>query len=343
MWHGRLARPWLLLAAGVFFVSGCAAMPDERRSTFGIRFPPPATGEGPSAVVFVVDGVSRAVFIEMLDGGRLPNLKKYLADRGLFCERCVANVPSITLVNETSLVTGVFSGRHGITGNTWFDRNQLIERDYEQVEEKNLLDGDYRAATIFERLSDRTTMSLFHQAHRGASKFAENWMSAGPPYFFGWYGLVDRIALWRFDIAARVARVQGEFPALVWAYLLAPDMEAYRSGASSDAYRLALEHTDAHIGRILRDLESAGRLERTVLALVSDHGMVDVARHWPIEKFFRDEMGLRVAAEGPWEEKSYEDRLACFDKYDCVLAGSGDRYWAVYLRKPREEDSAAGE
>ncbi|MCX5676401.1 MAG: alkaline phosphatase family protein [Planctomycetota bacterium] len=328
-------RPWLLLAAGVFFVSGCAAMPDERRATFGIRFPPPAPSESPSAIVFVVDGVNRDVFAQMLDEGRLPNLRKYFADRGLFCERCVANVPGVTLPNETSIVTGLFAGRHGVMGIQWFDRNQLIERNYEEVAEKNLVDGDYRAATIFERLGDSTTMSLFHQAHRGATQFVENWMSAGPPFFFGWYGFVDRIALWRFDIVAQIARAQGGFPALVMAYLLAPDMEGYRSGVSSDAYRGALEHADAHIGRILRDLEAAGRLEGTVLAFVSDHGMVDVARHWPIKEFFRRELHLAVPGEAPWETTRFENRLAYFDKYECVLEGSGDRYWAIYLRKPR--------
>ncbi|MBE3100314.1 MAG: alkaline phosphatase family protein [Planctomycetes bacterium] len=323
-----------LLAAGV--IGGCAAMPDERRATFGIRFPPAAPAEKPSAIVFVVDGVNRDVFSQMLDEGRLPNLRKYFADRGLFCERCVTNVPGVTLPNETSIVTGLFAGRHGVMGIEWFDRNQLIERNYEEVSEKNLLDGDYRAETIFERLPDRTTMSLFHQAHRGATQFVENWMSAGPPFFFGWYGFVDRIALWRFDIVAQIARAQGVFPALVVAYLLAPDMEGYRSGVSSDAYRGALEHADAHIGRILRDLEAAGRLEGTVLAFVSDHGIVDVARHWPIKEFFRRELRLAVPGEAPWETTRFENRLAYFDKYECVLEGSGGRYWAIYLRKPRD-------
>jgi predicted AlkP superfamily pyrophosphatase or phosphodiesterase len=318
---------------------GCAAMPDERRATFGIPFPPLAAAEKPSAIVFMVDGVNADVFRELLDGGRLPNLRKYLVDRGLYVERAVASVPGVTLPNQVSLVTGVFPGRHGITGISWFDRNALIERDYEEVAEKNLVDMDYRTTTIFERLPDATAMSLFFQAHRGVSKFVENWTSAGPPYFMGWYGFVDRLALWRFDIVAQIARAQGEFPALVYAYLLAPDMEAYRNGVSSAAYRGAMEHADAHVGRILRDLEAAGRLDRTVIALVSDHGMVDVTHHWPIRQFFRDELHLAVPGEAPWETTRFEDRLAYFDRYHCVLEGSGDRYWAVYLRKPRAVDA----
>jgi len=326
-----------LLACGM---GGCAAMPDQRRETFGIDFHVAAPPEPPAVVVFFVDGVSPPVFEAMLEEERLPNLKRYFVDRGLYVRRCVANVPSVTLANETSFVTGVFPGRHGVTGINWFDRNGLLWRNYETIDQKNALDGDYRSTTVYECLGDATTFSLFFQAHRGATKFVENWMSAGPPYFFGWYPFVDRISLWRFDVVAEVARERGEFPALVIAYLLAPDMEAYRSGVSSESYEAALEHTDAHIGRIVRDLESAGLLDRLVLVFVSDHGMVDVERHWALEDWLRDEVGLSVARRHLWEETKFEKRLAYYRDFSCVYYGSGERYGALCLRKPR---AGAGE
>jgi len=325
----------LLVLAAVPLVAGCGAWHDERQATFGLDFPPPAPDEGPSAIVFFTDGVNRDVFDRMLADGRLPMIRQYFVERGLYCERCVANVPSVTLANETSFVTGLFPGHHGVTGINWFDRNRLLWRNYETIAQKNTLDGDYTAPTIFERLSDATTLSLFFQAHRGATKFAENWTSAGPPYFFGWYDLVDRISLLRFEIVSSIAKTRGRFPALVIAYMLAPDMEAYRSGVSSAAYEKALEHTDAQIGRVLRDLEAAGRLRKTVIVLASDHGMTDVARHWPIEPFLRDELRLKVADQRLWEKTPFESRLATYRRFSCVPAGSGDRYWALYLRKPR--------
>jgi arylsulfatase A-like enzyme len=157
------------------------------------------------------------------------------------------------------------------------------------------------------------------------------------------YGMVDHISLWRFGIVAGVARAQGRFPALVFAYLLSPDMEGYRNGISSEAYRGALETDDIHIGLILKDLEAAGRLDRTVLAIVSDHGMVDVSKHWPLEKFLRDELRLGVAPERRRETAAYEDRLAYFGQYEAVVEGSGERYRAVYLRKPLPEGQRNGE
>jgi hypothetical protein len=338
----RAALLGFLVALAVPMLAvGCAAMPDERRSTFGIDFRLPEPPKQPGAVVFFVDGVSPTVFLELLDAGSLPNIRKYFADRGCTIERCVANIPTVTLANETSFVTGLFPGHHGITGINWFDRNRLLWRNYETIAQKNTLDGDYIARTIFEYLPDEMTFSLFFQAHRGATKFTENALSAVGPYWVGWYNFVDRIALWRFDIVAEVSRKRGRLPALVVAYLLAPDMEAYRSGVSSEAYRETLVHTDAHIGRILRDYEKAGLLENLILVLVSDHGMTDIQHHWPIGKFLRDDVRLAVAGEGYAEDIPFEKRLNYYGKFSCVLAGSGERYWTVHLRKPRPAGDGA--
>jgi hypothetical protein len=324
------------LAAAAWACGGCAAMPDERRATFGIDFRLPEGASRTGAVVFMLDGVNRHVFNELLDAGRLPNVRKYFVDRGLYVERCAANVPSVTLANETSLVTGLFAGHHGILGNNWFDRTALVWRNYETYDDKNKIDEDFLPPTVFEHLADATTFSLFFQVHRGATKFTENWMSAGPPYFFGWYGFVDRITLWRFDVVAEVARKRGAWPAFTIVYQLAPDMEAYRAGVSSDDYRGALEHADAHIGRVLRDLEAAGLLEGLVLALVSDHGMMDIEHRWDAQRHLRRSLGLSVALEDEAKEINFERRLNRYARYACVTT-RGDRYWALHLRKPRAD------
>ncbi|MFO8013818.1 MAG: alkaline phosphatase family protein, partial [Phycisphaerae bacterium] len=125
----------LLIAAAL--LAGCGAWTDEREATFGFDFPPPAANESPSAIVFFVDGTSRDVFERMLSDGRLPMIHKYFVDRGLYARRCVSSVPSVTLACETSFVTGVFPGRHGVTGIKWFDRNRLVRRNYETIAQKN--------------------------------------------------------------------------------------------------------------------------------------------------------------------------------------------------------------
>jgi len=337
----RSSRPHVFLACGlllVCFVAGCVPGPEEPAGTFGLDFSLPPGAGTRGAVVFYVDGVNAGIFAEMLDAGELPAIRQHFADRGLYCRRAVANTPSVTLANETSFVTGRFPGHHGITGINWFDRTRLLWRNYETIAQKNTLDGDYTAPTIYEMLGRRTTVSIFFQAHRGATKFVENWTSAGPPFFFGWYEFVDRLTLSRFELVMDLARARRAFPAVTVAYLLAPDFRAYAEGVGSGAYRAALRHTDRQIGRVLADMDRAGLLDDLTLVLTSDHSLMDVTQHFPIEQFLREELGLKIGRARLWEKTPFEKRLTTYQEFPCVLYGSGDRYWAVQLRRPQWQE-----
>ncbi|MFW6240933.1 MAG: thiamine pyrophosphate-dependent enzyme [Thermodesulfobacteriota bacterium] len=110
--------------------------PHKPQGTFNLDFSLPSGSETSGAIVFLVDGVNTEVFNEMLENGELPAIRYYFIDRGLYCPRTMVNTPSVTLANETSVVTGVFPGHHNITGINWFDRNRLIWRDYETIAQK---------------------------------------------------------------------------------------------------------------------------------------------------------------------------------------------------------------
>ena len=325
---------FLLSAIVAGCLTGCAALNDERDRPFGVNFPAESLSDR-AVVVFFVDGVNAEIFEQMLRAKKLPNIKRYFLDRGTYIPRCTANIPSVTLANETSTVTGLFPGHHGVTGINWFDRVKLIWRNYETIDQKNLLDNDYRATTIFETLGDATTVSIFYQAHRGATKFVENRLSAGPPFFFRWYELVDRISLCRFDLVARIAATRGRFPLFTIAYMLAVDFRGYDQGLDSPEYRQALIHTDAHIGRVLADFEAAGMLDKLVIVLTADHGLTRVRHHLALDDFLRNRLGLSLAKKRLWEAMPFENRLDYYRQFTAVTAGSGDRYWAVYLRKPK--------
>jgi len=329
-WRAPLAA---LLVAGALGGCGVPSATGPANS-FGVDFSLPAGAPHRGAIVFLVDGVNARVFQEMLQAGELPAIRKYFAERGWYVPRAVANTPSVTLANLTSIATGFFPGHHGVTGINWFDRNQLIWRNYETIAQKNTLDGDYTTPTIFERLPGRTTFSIFYQPHRGATKFVENWTSAGPPFFFGWYEFVDRLTLHRFHVVTDVARKREAFPAVTYVYLLAPDFRAYEYGIDSPEYRDALRHTDRQIGRLLGDLASDGLLDDLLLVLTSDHGMEKVGRHFVLERFLRDQVGLDVARARLWEETAFEKRLNTYQRHAAVLYGSGQRYAALCLRRP---------
>ena len=158
------------------------------------------------------------------------------------------------------------------------------------------------------------------------------------PYTFGWYEWVDRITLYRFGQLIDTTQVREEFPAFTVVYLLTADFRAYASGVKSEVYREAIRYTDRQVGRVLGDLERAGLLEKVHLALVSDHGLGEVTSHFDIERFLGKEVGLDIAGSRLWENSSFEKRLKTYRKYSTVLYGSGDRYWAVCLRRPVRRD-----
>jgi predicted AlkP superfamily pyrophosphatase or phosphodiesterase len=336
------ARPLSLVLLVLMMPAGCAVPPPAGPTSYPVDFAPPA--EAPSrtpmgALVFVIDGVNADIFNEMLHAGELPNLKRYIVDRGLYCPRTIANIPSITLVNLTAIATGAFPGRSTIVGNHWFDRDRLMWRDYATIAQKNAVDGDHAQPLIYQYLpDDEMSVSIFFQPHRGASKFFENWTSAGPAFFFGWYGYVDRLSLYRLGEMMDLARQRGQFPRLVMTYQLWPDFAAYGHGTSHEVYRHAIRHADLQVGRICEKLAEANLLDRMVLAFVSDHSHSDIHTHWVLEDALAKE-GFVPARRRLHEADSPSARARYYDDHDLVVAISGDRGAGVYLRAKAEDGS----
>lgn len=333
----------VIAVAAAISLTGCGATSGgDHANTRGLNFRLPPGSPERGAVVFMVDGVNAEIFEKMLDAGELPAFHKYFVDRGLYVRRAIASIPSITLVNETSIVTGRLPGHHGILGNKWFDRNQLIWRNYNVNAEKNKLDSDHCATTIFECFPEELTFSLFYQSHRGATKWTENPLSAGPAYLFGWFEYIDDLTLSRFEIVTDLSRRYRRFPAVTLVYLLDVDFQAYEHGTSTPQYRQALRYADRGIGRVLGDIERAGLLDKIQIALVSDHGHWDVTHHYDLVRFLQEQIGVNMAEERPTEGLPFEQRVAAYDRNTGVCFCNGDRYWGCYLRKPNREGSAAG-
>jgi len=329
-------RRLLILSAmlAVCFSFGCAAMPDEREAPFAFNYEGTKTDDKP-VIVFFADGVRRDTFDKLLVEGRLPNMKKFFIDRGFVVQNAFTVMPTITHSVTTSMVTGFVPGRHGITGIHWFDRKTLIARDYGMIAQKNTLDGDYSRRTIFAAVPDGWTMAIFMQPHKGVTRWIENWMSAGPPYWFGWFCMVDRISMIRFSINARLARERGRFARLTFVHLIAPDAFGHQYGPDSKAYRDAIVHTDAQIGRLLKNLEAHDVLDKILLVFISDHGMVETRRKLNVQDLVKRKFDIAAAEKFLWEkDTNLGSRLAYYGKFNAVVVGSGGRYTDVHFRKP---------
>jgi hypothetical protein len=70
------------------------------------------------------DGGHPGSMLDLASRGELPNVARLLERGCALTGGAVAEFPSLTLVNHTSMLTGVGPGRHGVVGNVYWDREQ---------------------------------------------------------------------------------------------------------------------------------------------------------------------------------------------------------------------------
>ncbi|MFN8167734.1 MAG: alkaline phosphatase family protein [Candidatus Nanopelagicales bacterium] len=68
------------------------------------------------------DGGHPGSLLDLAGRGELPNVSRLLEHGCALTGGAVAEFPSLTLVNHTSMLTGVGPGRHGVVGNVYWDR-----------------------------------------------------------------------------------------------------------------------------------------------------------------------------------------------------------------------------
>ncbi len=69
------------------------------------------------------DGGHPGSLLDLAQRGELPGIARLLERGCAMTGGAVAEFPSLTLVNHTSMLTGVGPGRHGVVGNVYYDRD----------------------------------------------------------------------------------------------------------------------------------------------------------------------------------------------------------------------------
>ncbi len=315
----------VVLAAGV--LGSC--VPDAPPS---VRLSPTTVLPARAALVLWVDGLDIDAFNALQRAGRLPNITRYLIDRGVTVRDAVASLPTITYANNVSFATALLPGHHGIVGNKWFDRYSLIFQDYGFIRTYRQVDEDFRAPTIYELLRRDYTASILTPVRRGATRNIDNWATAGVAWFFGFQETVNHLTTVRFELISRLARRTGRWPKFILAYFVTPDTVGHARGPDSPEYTRMILDVDRQVGHICTSLEHAGLLERTYVTLVSDHGFVPTPRHFDVAGYFRRELGIPTVSTLYGRDKTFEQRLAHFGKARAVVVAGGNRRCAVHLR-----------
>jgi hypothetical protein len=259
-------------------------------------------GERPRHVVgLLLDGCNPNTLYRLAESGRAPNVARLIAMGTAFRRGAMAGMPTVTLANHTSLITGTLPGHHRILHNAWWDRlsGEVVTTNSPATWPTAMLRLAPGIETIFEAILAAEpaafTAAVNEPADRGAVFSTFDFFRRGdlPPFpqpeglphismqFAGPMGdyrfntVIDHMAmeqavgLWD----GRYREVDYPAPRFCWVSFQLTDCGMHAGGPRSDIAEAAIADTDGRVGEILDAVERAGAFDDTAFVLVADHGM----------------------------------------------------------------------
>jgi predicted AlkP superfamily pyrophosphatase or phosphodiesterase len=230
----------------------------------------------PHMVLLSVDGLDHR-YLRDCDklGLKIPNLRRLMRE-GEWADGVVGEVPTITWPSHTTMITGVPPAVHGIEQNQLWDYGLIkVKTIWNDLRENNRTSASITWPVTVGAPVTWNIPEYFEKRQGGGMDLAAIRKKATP-------GLVDEMAAkfpsfpqqWVDDRTRTLAAlflIQQKHPDFLAIHLVDLDAEEHDTRPFSAASKAILEYTDELIGRILAALP-----KDTVLALVSDHGFVQV-------------------------------------------------------------------
>ncbi len=234
-------------------------------------------------VIIGLDGFSAEGF----KTAKHPNLDKMIAD-GVLSLTTRPVMPSVTLPNWTSHLTGSGPEEHGVTGNNWtLEKHQLNAIDTDK-------DGYY--PSIFKVLKENVT----------GTKTA---------FYYNWAELINSMNKKYIDEVSfeKEDKYEGNYqkaydfivknksdPTLVFLYSVHTDHAGHAHKWMSPQYISSIESADTAIGVFLNKLKSEKLYDDTHFILITDHGGDPKTGHGGVSM---EEMQVPWAITGPQIKK----------------------------------------
>jgi arylsulfatase A-like enzyme len=299
----RAARPpypeylWgMRPAALLLFLAACGGASEPAQEISRPSAPPPAPLVGANLVLITLDTV-RADHLASYGYIRetTPNLDRLARESVLF-ERCMAPM-STTLPSHTSMLTGVWPVEHGVMAN--IKKAVVYEREERLVSLAELMrDAGYDCAAFVAAFPLRASTGLSDgfdvygepqgkQRERSAEEVTEEalaWLEqrGDTPYFL-WVHYFDphnpyerhpETGTYETDDDLRAWLGERSFTLLAHREMVKRGRNGRLLNAieAANRYDEELRYMDHHLGRLLERLRGDAGWERTVVAVVGDHG-----------------------------------------------------------------------
>lgn len=250
-------------------------------------------------LIIDIDGLRQDVFRQALETGQAPNLKRLMSGPGAVHLNPVSTVPSITFCAQSSIFTGRHPDRHGIPGNQFFDRFGLRSGSarfyafdvgdalaYQDAVltftgPQGLLDQTLNpeTPTLYEMASARGLKStvVYHMLSRGAATWVRPSLIDIARFTKGG-GLLGMSAeaYDREMMNQTLAQLQqGALPNILTVYFMGLDHVSHHDGPGAQLDYLC-RIVDVELGRLIAGLEQQAWLNEALIAVVSDHGQIEV-------------------------------------------------------------------
>lgn len=255
-------------------------------------------------VAFLLDGANPNVLYAMAERGDAPNVARLMEMGTTFRFGAMAGLPTVTLANHTTNLTGAYPGHHQVLHNAWYDRHAA-----EQVITNSpatwptamqwLADGIESVHSAVHRTwPDAFTASVNEPCDVGADYSTFEFFRRGeippipespvglphvterfvrPVKEYAWSSVVDHMGIEQVQglWAGRYREVDYPLPRFMWVNFTLTDSAFHAGGPHSEVAEASVRDTDARVGDVLRAVETAGVLDDTAFVLVADHGMED--------------------------------------------------------------------
>jgi predicted AlkP superfamily pyrophosphatase or phosphodiesterase len=274
----------LLLIAGA-----CAAPPPELRGPAAS----PRRTQLPAPDSYVVLVSFDGVRADHLDRFSPPAFQRVMRE-GARAKALIPVFPTKTFPNHYTIVTGLYTDRHGIVANAFFDPAR--GESYALGDAKTVTDGTwYRGEPIW--------VTAEKQGVRAACFFwpgSEAAIGGVRPTYWREYDhqlpnatRVDGVLEW-------LRLPEGKRPRMITLYFSDVDGAGHRFGPLAPETRNAVLSVDHALGRLLDGIDALPIADRVNVVLVSDHGMTETsADNVLVLERLVDLTGVMVSDAGP--------------------------------------------
>lgn len=244
----------------------------------------------------------------------LPNFK-FLLERSARVEKVETVYPSLTYMAHTSITTGVYPNKHGITNNTylqperktpdwhWYAKDIQVPTLFDAAHEKG-----YKVASFLWPVTGRSKSIDYNLTEIFPNRPWQNQVmvslySSTPKFVMDLdrkYGYlrkgIRQPELDEFLTASILDTIITKNPDLMAIHYVELDNMRHRYGVYSPQARQAIHHMDNHLGQIIQTMKQQGIFEDTVIAILGDHFQIDTHTTIQLNSGFR-QLGWLTAGE----------------------------------------------